>query len=136
MIESWIDIPNLQTVKLPNTFQYVHSKSITSIIMNMNEWIDVSPILADILPFTLDDCDPNSTSISISNEVVTALDLLDFSRFFLLEELIIGNDCFKGVEILKINGLNELKSLKIGSDSFYYSSFEIIGKVDDDIANE
>ena len=47
MIESWIDIPNLQTVHLPGSFEEVKSKSITSICMNMNEWIDVSPILAN-----------------------------------------------------------------------------------------
>ena len=32
-----IDIPNLQIVDLPNSFQSVQSKSITSICMNMNE---------------------------------------------------------------------------------------------------
>ena len=47
MIESWIDITNLQTVNLPYSFKYVKSKSITSICMNMNEWIDVSTILTD-----------------------------------------------------------------------------------------
>ena len=46
MIEYWIDIPNLQTVYLPDSFQKVKSKSITSICMSMNEWIDVSTILA------------------------------------------------------------------------------------------
>ena len=102
------NIPNLQTVDLPHSFEKIKSKSITN----------VSPILADLLPFTLDDCDPNSISISISNDVVTALDLLDFSRFFLLEELIIGNNCFENVDILKIDGLNELKSIKIGMNSF------------------
>ena len=49
MIESWIDIPNLKAVDLPNSFEYVESKSITSIYMNMNERIDVSPILADLI---------------------------------------------------------------------------------------
>ena len=49
MIEWWIDIPNLQTVDLPYSFRSVESKSIKSICMNMNEWIDVSPILADLV---------------------------------------------------------------------------------------
>ena len=49
MIEYWTDIPNLQTVDLPDSFEYVESKSITSIYMNMNEWIDVSPILANLV---------------------------------------------------------------------------------------
>ena len=49
MIESWIDIPNLQTVHLYGSFQFVKSKSITSIYMNNNEWIDVSTILDDLV---------------------------------------------------------------------------------------
>ena len=43
------NIPNLKTVDLPDSFQYVESKSITSICMNMNEWIDVSTILANLI---------------------------------------------------------------------------------------
>ena len=49
LIEYWIDISNLQTVDLPGSFECVRSKSITSICMNMNEWIDVSPILANLV---------------------------------------------------------------------------------------
>ena len=44
--------------------------------------------------------------------------VFDFSRFTLLEELEIRDDCFENVELFKIDGLNELKSLKIGEDSF------------------
>ena len=43
------NIPNLQTVYLPYSFRNVRSKSITSIWMNINEWIDVSPILANLV---------------------------------------------------------------------------------------
>ena len=43
---------------------------------------------------------------------------LYFSRFTLLEELIIGDDSFENVNEFIINGLNELKSLKIGMNSF------------------
>ena len=62
----------------------------------------------------------NITSIqipdySINNENYT---VFNFSRFSLLEELEIGNDCFENVELFKIDGLNELKSLKIGMNSF------------------
>ena len=32
--------------------------------------------------------------------------------------MIIGNDCFENVNLFKIDGLNELKSLKIGMNSF------------------
>ena len=124
MIEYWIDIPNLQTVHLPGSFEEVKSKSITSICMNMNEWIDVSPILANLLPFTLDDIDINSTLISISNGVDTLMKSFDCSRFTLLEELEIGNDCFMNVELFKIDGLNHLKSLKIGNNSFTKTKYK------------
>ena len=43
---------------------------------------------------------------------------LDFSRFTLLEELEIGSNSFMYVNEFKINGLNHLKSLKIGINSF------------------
>ena len=54
MIEWWIDIPNLQTVNLPHSFREVKTKSITSIDMNNNEWIDVSTILADRVKIKID----------------------------------------------------------------------------------
>ena len=49
MIDSWIDIPNLQTVDLPKSFIKVKSKSITSMLVIINEWIDISPILDDMV---------------------------------------------------------------------------------------
>ena len=49
MIEYWIDIPNVETVNLPDSFEEVRTKSITSIYMNNHERIDVSPILADLV---------------------------------------------------------------------------------------
>ena len=54
MIEWWIDIPNLQTVSLPKSFGEIETKSITSIIMNMNEWIDVSRKLAKLVKRIID----------------------------------------------------------------------------------
>ena len=123
MIEWWIDIPNLQTVDLPDSFQIIESKSITSICMNMNEWIDVSPILANFLPFTIDDIeslDSNITSIQIPDYSMNNenYNIFDFSRFNLLEELEIGNDCFMYVNEFILNEYDKLKSLKIGDNSF------------------
>ena len=43
---------------------------------------------------------------------------LNYSQYTLLEELIIGDDCFVNVNEFMINGLNELKSVKIGRNSF------------------
>ena len=41
-----------------------------------------------------------------------------FIPFVLLKSIEIGDRCFENVDIFKIDGLNELKSLKIGSRSF------------------
>ena len=60
--ESWIDIPNLQTVDLPGSFGRVQSKSITSILITVNEWIDVSPILADLVNIRESDSDDSDDS--------------------------------------------------------------------------
>ena len=125
MIEWWIDIPNLQTVDLPDSFWYVQSKSITSICMNNNEWIDVSPILANLVPVTysfdyIGSIESSITSIHLPDWTCNDSDytIFNFSRFILLEELIIGNNCFCSVNLFNIDGLNHLKSIKIGMNSF------------------
>ena len=41
--------------------------------------------------------------------------LYDFNS---LEEIVIGNDCFESVKTFKIDGLNQLKTIKIGYNSF------------------
>ena len=106
--------------------------------MNSNKCIDVSPVLANLLPFTLNDINSiDSGIISIFIPSYSLFDdlgytLFDFSRFTLLERLIIGNDCFMNVNQFNINGLSELKSLKIGKNSFTLLKK---GKWDDDKAN-
>ena len=62
----------------------------------------------------------NIKSISISNNTCNDKEysIFDFSRFNELEELIIGNNCFKNVNIFSIDSLDHLKSIKIGSNSF------------------
>ena len=129
MIEYWIDIPNLKTVDLPNSFRYVESKSITSICMNNIEWIDVSPILADIIPITyscdyIESIESNVTSIHLPDLTCNDLNytIFNFSRFTTLIELIIGSDSFENVNLFVIDGLNELRLLTIGNNSF--SSYE------------
>ena len=91
--------------------------------MNMNEWIDVSTILANLIQFTPKEIlsiNVNIKSISISNNSCNDSNytIFNFSRFNLLEELIIGNDCFEYVNLFNIDGLNHLKSIKIGNNSF------------------
>ena len=91
----------------------------------MNEWIDVSSILADILPITyscdyIELIDSNVTSIHLLDKTCNELDymIFNYSRFNLLEELIIGDDSFMYVNEFIIDGLNKLKSLEIGMNSF------------------
>ena len=42
----------------------------------------------------------------------------DFSKYAALETLVLGNDCFGSVKTFKIDGLNRLKTIKIGINSF------------------
>ena len=73
-----------------------------------------------MFPNDIESFDSNTTSIQISNYSINNKNysIFDFSRFTLLEELIIGDDCYEYVELFNIDGLNELKSLKIGKRSF------------------
>ena len=73
-----------------------------------------------MFPNDIESFDSNTTSIQISNYSINNENdtAFNFSRFSLLEELIIGNDCYSNVELFEIDGLNELKSLKIGINSF------------------
>ena len=42
----------------------------------------------------------------------------DFSDYAVVESIWIGDDCFGSVKTFQIDGLNRLKSIKIGSNSF------------------
>ena len=112
-------------MSLPNSFSNVITKSITCNLLSKYEWIDVSKILINLLPFTLGEIDSNVTSILIPILSINMVDytIFNFSRFTLLEELEIGNDCFMYVNSFMIDGLNELKSLKIGMNSFTTNKF-------------
>ena len=102
MIEWWIDIPNLQIVNPPYSFGYVKSKSINSIWMNMNEWIDVSPILASAVEilrqFTNGDINSNSKSIQIPNGLYNNINSFSLIKLNTIESREFGDDCF-----LKVN---------------------------------
>ena len=64
--------------------------------------------------------DSTVTSIVIPNWTCNDDDytIFDFSRFTQVKSIEIGNDCFAFVKTFKIDGLNQLKSLKIGKNSF------------------
>ena len=44
-----------------------------------------------------------------------------FSRFTLVESIEISNDCFRSVQTFRIDGLNRLKTIKIGKNSFTHA---------------
>ena len=44
--------------------------------------------------------------------------IFDFSRFTQVEYIKIGNGCFESVQTFKIDGLNRLKTIEIGNNSF------------------
>ena len=64
--------------------------------------------------------DSSITSIIIPNWTCNDSDytIFDFSRFSIVESIEIGNDCFGSVQTFQIEGLNRLKTIKIGYNSF------------------
>ena len=64
--------------------------------------------------------DSSSTSIFIPQYTCNGhdFDMLNFSRFSLVESIVIEGNSFGSVNIFKIDGLHRLKSLKIGKNSF------------------
>ena len=60
------------------------------------------------------------TSIVLPDWTCNDIDytIFDFSRFTLLESIEIGDDCFGSVQTFRIDGLNRLKTIKIGNNSF------------------
>ena len=89
-------------------------------------WIDVSPILADLVIITvridnsieLNSMNMNVTNLIISSNSCNELNSLNLNEYRYLKSIELGNDCFSNVDLFNIDGLNELKSLKIGNNSF------------------
>ena len=78
--------------------------------------MNIVPILSsDIQLF-----DSRIISITIVNKSCNDSDytIFDFSRFIIVESIEIGNDCFGSVKTFQIDGLNRLKTIKIGNNSF------------------
>ena len=86
-------------------------------LVNECEW--VNGIESDIEDYEGDGSEPLNIGIKhlklTDNCVLTDWDV---SWFLNLESIEIGNDCFESVETFKIDGLNRLKTIKIGSNSF------------------
>ena len=71
-------------------------------------------------PKLIDALDSSVTSITIPN--VSCNDrkytIFDFSRFRLVESIEIGDECFGSIQTFRIDGLNRLKTIIIGNNSF------------------
>ena len=62
--------------------------------------------------------DMNVANLIISSNSCNELNSLNLNEYRYLKSIEIGDDCFENVELFNIDGLNELKSLKIGMNSF------------------
>ena len=66
----------------------------------------------------LNELNLNVKELVICSNSCNDLNELDLNNFKWLESIEIGNDCFESVETFKIDGLNRLKTIKIGFNSF------------------
>ena len=58
------------------------------------------------------------TELVICSNSCNELNELNLNKFEWLESIEIGGDCFKSVQTFQIDGLNRLKTIKIGKNSF------------------
>ena len=87
-------------------------------------FVDVNESLSKLIPIPLNNLNELDSSIinlnipswSFNNEL--NMIELNLNRFVNLESIEIGNDCFGSVQTFRIEGLNRLKRLKIGHNSF------------------
>ena len=66
----------------------------------------------------LNEMDLKVTELVICSNCCNDLNALDLNRFEWLESIEIGDECFGSVKTFKIDGLNRLKTIKIGNNSF------------------
>ena len=87
-------------------------------------YVDVNESLSQLIPIPLNDLNELDSSIrnlnipswSFNNEL--NMIELNLNRFVNLKSIEIGNNCFESVQTFEIDGLNRLKRLKIGINSF------------------
>ena len=101
------------------------SESIRSVLKNKKPSemktkpiINVSPKRIEIHNSSeLNGMDLKVTELVICSNSCNDVNSLDLNRFEWLESIEIGDDCFGSVQTFKIDGLNRLKTLKIGKNS-------------------
>ena len=91
--------------------------------INIMSFTDISAHLLKYHPLSSSDIQLFSTSIRsiiLANNSCNESDytIFDFSRFPLVESIEIGDDCFGSVKTFNIDGLNRLKTIKIGKNAF------------------
>ena len=59
------------------------------------------------------------TELVIYSNSCNDLNALNLNKFKWLESIEIGDNCFKSVQTFQIDGLNRLKTIKIGKNSFF-----------------
>ena len=87
----------------PITVSKPPNKDIQITIDNSTNWTEI-PI--------------NVTCIIVVSNCCNDLKSLNLNEYRYLKSIEIGNGCFENGELFKIDGLNEMKSLKIGNNSF------------------
>ena len=87
-------------------------------------FVDVNESLSRLISIPLNDLNELDSSISNLNipswSFNNELNMieLNLNRFMNLESIEIGNECFGSIQIFEIDGLNRLKTIKIGHNSF------------------
>ena len=102
------------------------SESIRSVLKNENPsemktkpTVNVPPKRIEIHNSgELNEMDLKVTELVICSNSCNNVKILNLNKFEWLESIDIGDDCFGSVQTLKIDGLNRLKSIKIGKNSF------------------
>ena len=109
LIDGWYrkkDPNMIQKYPNPVSYPYVDVPTIINPqvrISNSNEFNRVSRSVRELI---------------ICSNSCNELTSLNLNEYRYLKSIEIGNDCFMNVDVFHIDGLNELKSLKIGSRSF------------------
>ena len=92
-------------------------------MIDLISFIDISTQLRNTVPISC--CEIQSLNSSITSIIIPNWScndynytIFDLSRYTIVESIEIGNGCFGPVKSFKIDGLNRLKTIKIGSNSF------------------
>ena len=102
--------------------------------MKCTNYTDISDQFSNLIPLFVEELIllyKTERNIFIRNGTGNERDysIIDFSLFSSAESIEIGDDCFRSVETFRIDGLNRLKTIKIGKSSFTQS--RIFGNKDE-----